>query len=206
MKKKLSSLGDSTISSYAKSFAKSEYKACGKDVDKLQTDYMFKTGAKMISMTLLMVIAAILVGFFASKTAAGVGRDLREKIFTKVMSFSNADLDKFSTASLITRSTNDVQQIQMVSVILLRMVLYAPILAIGGIINVVNYSSGMEWTIVLAVAVVVCIIGVLMVVAMPKFNMMQKLVDKVNLISREILTGLSVIRAFSREKERRRKI
>lgn len=139
--KKLSSLGDSTISSYAKSFAKSEYKACGKD------------------------------------------------------------LDKFSTASLITRSTNDVQQIQMVSVILLRMVLYAPILAIGGIINVVNYSSGMEWTIVLAVAVVVCIIGVLMVVAMPKFNMMQKLVDKVNLISREILTGLSVIRAFSREKK-----
>ena len=117
------------------------------------------------------------------------------------MSFSNADLDKFSTASLITRSTNDVQQIQMVSVILLRMVLYAPILAIGGIINVVNYSSGMEWTIVLAVAVVVCIIGVLMVVAMPKFNMMQKLVDKVNLISREILTGLSVIRAFSREKK-----
>ena len=119
--KKLSSLGDSTISSYAKSFAKSEYKACGKDLDKLQTDYMFKTGAKMISMTLLMVIAAILVGFFASKTAAGVGRDLREKIFTKVMSFSNAELDKFSTASLITRSTNDVQQIQMVSVILLRM-------------------------------------------------------------------------------------
>ena len=199
--KKLSSLGDSTISSYAKSFAKSEYKACGKDLDKLQTDYMFKTGAKMISMTLLMVIAAILVGFFASKTAAGVGRDLREKIFTKVMSFSNAELDKFSTASLITRSTNDVQQIQMVSVMLLRMVLYAPILAIGGIINVVNYSSGMEWTIVLAVAVVVCIIGVLMVVAMPKFNMMQKLVDKVNLISREILTGLSVIRAFSREKK-----
>ena len=140
--KKLSSLGDSTISSYAKSFAKSEYKACGKDLDKLQTDYMFKTGAKMISMTLLMVIAAILVGFFASKTAAGVGRDLREKIFTKVMSFSNAELDKFSTASLITRSTNDVQQIQMVSVMLLRMVLYAPILAIGGIINVVNYSSG----------------------------------------------------------------
>ena len=122
------------------------------------------------------------------------------------MSFSNAKLDKFSTASLITRSTNDAKQIQMVSVILLRMVLYAPILAIGGIINVVNYSSGMEWTIILAVAVVVCIIGVLMVVAMPKFNMMQKLVDKVNLISREILTGLSVIRAFSREKKEEEKI
>ena len=111
----------------------------------------------MISMTLAYGNRGILCYFFASKTAAGVGRDLREKIFTKVMSFSNAELDKFSTASLITRSTNDVQQIQMVSVMLLRMVLYAPILAIGGIINVVNYSSGMEWTIVLAVAVVVCI-------------------------------------------------
>lgn len=199
--KKLSGLGDSTISSYAKSFAKKEYKACGMDVDKLQTDYMLKTGVKMISMTLLMVMAAILVGFFASKVAAGVGRDLREKIFTKVMKFSNAELDKFSTASLITRSTNDVQQIQMVTVMLLRMVLYAPILAIGGVINVVNYGSGMEWTIVVAVAAVICIIAVLMVVAMPKFNIMQKLVDKVNLVSREILTGLSVIRAFSREKK-----
>lgn len=199
--KKISGLGDSTISSYAKSFAKKEYKACGMDVDKLQTDYMLKTGGKMISMTLLMVMAAILVGFFASKVAAGVGRDLREKIFTKVMKFSNAELDKFSTASLITRSTNDVQQIQMVTVMLLRMVLYAPILAIGGVINVVNYGSGMEWTIVVAVAAVICIIAVLMVVAMPKFNIMQKLVDKVNLVSREILTGLSVIRAFSREKK-----
>ena len=199
--KKLSGLGDSTISSYAKSFAKKEYKACGIDVDKLQTDYMLKTGGKMISMTLLMVMAAILVGFFASKVAAGVGRDLREKIFTKVMKFSNAELDKFSTASLITRSTNDVQQIQMVTVMLLRMVLYAPILALGGVINVVNYGSGMEWTIVVAVAAVICIIAVLMVVAMPKFNIMQKLVDKVNLVSREILTGLSVIRAFSREKK-----
>lgn len=199
--KKLSGLGDSTISSYAKSFAKKEYKACGMDVDKLQTDYMLKTGGKMISMTLLMVMAAILVGFFASKVAAGVGRDLREKIFTKVMKFSNAELDKFSTASLITRSTNDVQQIQMVTVMLLRMVLYAPILAIGGVINVVNYGSGMEWTIVVAVAAVICIIAVLMVVAMPKFNIMQKLVDKVNLVSREILTGLSVIRAFCREKK-----
>lgn len=199
--KKLSGLGDSTISSYAKSFAKKEYKACGMDVDKLQTDYMLKTGGKMISMTLLMVMAAILVGFFASKVAAGVGRDLREKIFTKVMKFSNAELDKFSTASLITRSTNDVQQIQMVTVMLLRMVLYAPILAIGGVINVVNYGSGMEWTIVVAVAAVICIIAVLMVVAMPKFNIMQKLVDKVNLVSREILTGLSVIRAFGREKK-----
>lgn len=199
--KKLSGLGDSTISSYAKSFAKKEYKVCGMDVDKLQTDYMLKTGGKMISMTLLMVMAAILVGFFASKVAAGVGRDLREKIFTKVMKFSNAELDKFSTASLITRSTNDVQQIQMVTVMLLRMVLYAPILALGGVINVVNYGSGMEWTIVVAVAAVICIIAVLMVVAMPKFNIMQKLVDKVNLVSREILTGLSVIRAFSREKK-----
>lgn len=155
----------------------------------------------MIVMTLVMAAAAILIGLFASKVSAGVGRDLRQKVFTKVMSFSNAELDRFSTASLITRSTNDVQQIQMVTVVLLRLVLYAPILAIGGIINVINYNSGMEWIIILAVVCVICIIAVLMVVAMPKFNIMQKLVDRVNLVSREILTGLPVIRAFSREKK-----
>lgn len=199
--KKMSTIGDSMIATYAKNFAKQEYEACGMDVNKIQSDYMWKTGGKMIAMTLIMVLAAILVGLLASRVSAGVGRDLRQKVFTKVMSFSNAELDRFSTASLITRSTNDVQQIQMVTVVLLRMVLYAPILAIGGIINVVNYKSGMEWIIVLAVAVVICIIAVLMIVAMPKFNIMQKLVDRVNLVSREILTGLSVIRAFSREKK-----
>lgn len=197
---KLSSLGESMISSMAKSFAKQEYEACGINLQKMQSDYMWRTGAKMIAMTLLMVVAAITVGFFASRVAAGVGRDLREKVFRKVIGFSNAELDGFSTASLITRNTNDVQQIQMVTVMLLRMVLYAPILAIGGIINIRKYESGMSWIIILAVAIVVCIIAVLMVVAMPKFNKMQKLVDRVNLVSREILTGIPVIRAFSREK------
>jgi ATP-binding cassette subfamily B protein len=199
--KKLSAMGDSMIASFGKQFAKQEYESCGIDIDKIQSDYMWLTGGKMLAMTLLMAIAAILVGFLASKVSAGVGRDLRQKVFTKVISFSSAELDKFSTASLITRSTNDVQQIQMVTVMLLRMVLYAPILAIGGIVNVVNYNSGMEWIIVLAVALVICIIAVLMIVAMPKFNIMQKLVDRVNLVSREILTGLAVIRAFGREKK-----
>lgn len=199
--KKISTLGDSMIESFATNFAKQEYEACGIDLNKMQSDYMWLTGAKMIAMTLIMVLAAILVGLIASRVSAGVGRDLRRKVFTKVMSFSSAELDRFSTASLITRSTNDVQQIQMVTVMLLRMVLYAPILAIGGIINVINYDSGMEWIIVLAVVVVICIIAVLMIFTMPKFNIMQKLVDRVNLVSREILTGLSVIRAFSREKK-----
>lgn len=201
MEKKMEVMGESMISSYAKNFAKQEYEACQIDVDKMQSDYMWLTGGKMIAMTLVMALAAILVGLLASRVSAGVGRDLRQKVFTKVMSFSNAELDRFSTASLITRSTNDVQQIQMVTVMLLRMVLYAPILAIGGIINVVQYDSGMEWIIVLAVAIVICIIVVLMIVAMPKFNIMQTLVDRVNLVSREILTGLPVIRAFSREKK-----
>lgn len=199
--KKIETLGDTMLMSFAKKFAQEEYKSCGMDLNKKQSSYMWHTGGKMIAMTLVMVIASIAVGFLASRVSAGVGRDLRQKVFTRVMSFSNAEMDKFSTASLITRSTNDVQQIQMVTVVLLRMVLYAPILAIGGIINVINYNSGMEWIIILAVGAVICIIAVLMTVTMPKFNIMQKLVDKVNLVAREILTGLPVIRAFSREKK-----
>lgn len=198
--KKLDSIGDSMVESLGKNFSKQEYEACGINIEKMQSDYMWITGGKMLAMTLLMVTAAILIGLLASRISAGVGRDLRKNVFTKVMSFSNAELDKFSTASLITRSTNDVQQIQMVTVVLLRMVLYAPILAIGGVVNVIDYGSGMEWIIVLAIAIVLCIIIVLMIVAMPKFNIMQKLVDRVNLVSREILTGIPVIRAFSREK------
>ncbi len=198
--KQLESLGDSIITSMAKYFARNQYELCGMDLEQLQTDYLWTTGGKMLGMAFIMALAAILIGFLASKTAAGVGRDLRGNIFRKVMGFSNADLDRFSTASLITRSTNDVQQIQMVTVMLLRMVLYAPILAIGGIINIRKYDSGMNWIIVLAIALVICLIAVLMVVAMPKFKVMQTLVDKVNLVAREILTGIPVIRAFSREK------
>lgn len=196
----LESLGDSIITSMAKYFARSQYELCGMDLEQLQTDYLWTTGGKMLGMAFIMALAAILIGFLASKTAAGVGRDLRGNIFRKVIGFSNADLDRFSTASLITRSTNDVQQIQMVTVMLLRMVLYAPILAIGGIINIRKYDSGMNWIIVLAIALVICLIAILMVVAMPKFKVMQTLVDKVNLVAREILTGIPVIRAFSREK------
>lgn len=198
---KLEALGDSIISSMSKNFAKDQYELCGIDLEKIQKDYLWATGMKMLGMALLMALAAILIGFFASKTAAGVGCDLRNRVFRKVIGFSNAELDQFSTASLITRSTNDVQQIQMVTVMLLRMVLYAPILAIGGIYNVSRYNSGMNWIIVLAVALVVCLIAILMLVAMPKFKMMQVLVDKVNLVAREILTGIPVIRAFGREQK-----
>ena len=196
----LASLGDSIINSMAKQFTREQYVLCGIDLDKLQTDYLWSTGAKMLGMAFIMALTAILVGFLASRTAAGVGRDLRSRVFRKVIGFSNAELDRFSTASLITRSTNDVQQIQFVTVMLLRMVLYAPILAIGGIINVRQYESGMSWIIVLAIALVMCLIAVLLVVAMPKFKIMQILVDKVNLVAREILTGIPVIRAFGREK------
>ncbi|MBD5553956.1 MAG: ABC transporter ATP-binding protein [Roseburia sp.] len=197
----LESLGDSMITSMAKYFARDQYKLCGVDLDQLQTDYLWATGRKMLGMALVMALAAIIVGFLASKTAAGVGRDLRGNIFRKVIGFSNAELDRFSTASLITRSTNDVQQIQMVTVMLLRMVLYAPILAIGGIVNIRKYNSGMNWIIILAIALVTCLIVALMIVAMPKFKIMQTLVDNVNLVAREILTGIPVIRAFSREKK-----
>ena len=198
---KLSALGDSIIRSMAKQFARQQYELCGIDMEKVQTDYLWSTGGKMLGMALVMAIAAIMIGFLASRTAAGVGRDLRGKVFRKVIGFSDAELDRFSTASLITRSTNDVQQIQMVTVMLLRMVLYAPILAIGGIINIRQYRSGMSWIIVLAIALVMCLIAILMVIAMPKFKIMQTLVDRVNLVAREILTGIPVIRAFSREKK-----
>jgi ATP-binding cassette subfamily B multidrug efflux pump len=179
---------------------KSEYTLLGYDLNAIQRNYLLITGAKMLAMTLLMVAAAIGVGFIGAKTAAAIGRDLREKLFTKVIGFSNADINKFSTASLITRSTNDVQQVQQVSVMMLRIVLYAPIIGIGGIIKVMGTDTGMGWIIGVAVGAVLSLVLVLMVVAMPKFKKMQSLVDRVNLVSREILTGTMVIRAFSREK------
>ncbi len=200
LEEQLSSLGSSMTVSMAKYFVKEQYEACGIDLQEIQSSYLWRTGGKMLVMALVMAAAAIVIGFLASLVAAGVGRDLRSSIFRKVMSFSNAELDRFSTASLITRSTNDVQQIQFVTVMLLRMVLYSPILAIGGIINISKYESGMSWIIVLAVALVLCIVLALMIVAMPKFRIMQDLVDKVNLAAREILTGIPVIRAFGREK------
>ena len=182
-------------------FLKKEYKKIGVDVETKQVSYLWSTGAKMLAMALLMTVSAIIVGFLASKVSASIGKELREKVFNKVLEFSDAEINKFSTASLITRSTNDVQQIQMVCVMLLRMVAYAPILAVGGIIMVIKTHSGMEWIIVVAVAALLCLVAILMALAMPKFKIMQDLVDRVNLVSREILTGIPVIRAFSREKK-----
>ena len=193
-------MASSMKSQMAVELVKSEYTLLGYDLNAIQRNYLLVTGAKMLAMTLLMVAAAIGVGFIGARTAAAIGRDLREKLFTKVIGFSNADINKFSTASLITRSTNDVQQVQQVSVMMLRIVLYAPIIGIGGIIKVMGTDTGMGWIIGVAVGAVLSLVLVLMVVAMPKFKKMQSLVDRVNLVSREILTGTMVIRAFSREK------
>jgi len=181
-------------------FVKEEYAALGLDLNGIQMGYLLTTGARMLGIALLMAAVAVLVGLLASRAAAKVGMTLRGDVFKKVVSFSSAEIDKFSTASLITRSTNDIQQIQMVVVMLLRIVLYAPIIGIGGIIKVSNTRTGMGWIIGVAVGAALALVAVLMSVAMPKFQMMQRLVDKLNLVSREILTGLPVIRAFSREK------
>ena len=180
-------------------FVRQEYEAMGMDLNAMQRTYLLTTGGKMLAITLLMVAAAITAGMLASRVAASVGMELQGKVFRKVVSFGNAEIDKFSTASLITRSTNDIQQIQMVVVMLLRLVLYAPIIGIGGIVRVATTRTGMGWIIGVAVGVLLALIVVLMTLAMPKFKKMQTLIDRVNLVSREILTGLPVIRAFSRE-------
>ncbi|MBD5497144.1 MAG: ABC transporter ATP-binding protein [Lachnospiraceae bacterium] len=192
-------MGDSVISARAVLFVQAEYEALGIDTGKVQTNYLWKTGLKMLGLSLLMMAAAIFIGLLASRTAAKTGRNLRSRVYNKVVSFSSAEMDKFSTASLITRSTNDIQQVQMVIVMLLRMVLYAPIIGIGGVMKVASTGTGMSWIIGVAVGSIMALVLVLMVVAMPKFKKMQSLVDRVNLVSREILTGIPVIRAFSRE-------
>lgn len=193
-------MGESLIKTTAITYAKAEMEKAGMDMDAYQTHYLIIAGLKMLLMALVIAVATILVGYFASRVAAGIGRDLRGQLYTTVMSFSNAEMDQFSTASLITRTTNDVQQIQFVAVLMLRMILYAPILGIGGVIRVVNTKAGMGWVIALAVVVILGFVGLLMAIALPKFKAMQKLVDRVNLVSREILTGIPVIRAFGREK------
>ena len=197
----IDAMGSSLVKSMGVAYAVSCDKAAGIDVDHIQKSYLLFAGLKMLGMALLMGVVTVLVGFFASRVGAGIGMTLMEKVFKNVVGFSNAEMDKFSTASLITRSTNDIQQIQMVSVMLLRMVAYAPILGIGGVLKVVQTGAGMGWIIVLAIAVILGYVMVLMSAAMPKFKLMQKLVDNINLVSREILTGLSVIRAFGREKK-----
>ncbi len=200
MGEQMDDLPDTILDQAAVSYCKSVYQDLGMDMEKIQTGYLVKTGGMMIALAFLGMAASVLVGFLASRVAASAGRDLRGRVFHKVVGFSNHEFNQFSTASLITRSTNDIQQIQMLIVMLLRMVLYAPILAIGGVFQVMKTNVSMSWIIGLAVIIIACMVLLLFVVAMPKFKMLQKLVDKLNLVTREILTGLSVIRAFSTEK------
>lgn len=195
----LDSMGEDYMESTAIACTRICYDSFGYDYKAGQMSYLKWAAVKMLGMSLLMAVAAVLIGLVASRVAASVACGLREKVFNKVIAFSDAEINKFSTASLITRSTNDVQQIQMVTVMMLRMVLYAPILSIGGIVKVVENGAGMGWVIFIGIAAVVILMGTLMVIAMPKFKVMQTLVDRVNLVSREILTGIPVIRAFGRE-------
>lgn len=200
MREQMSGMDGSTITQKAILFTQSEYEALGYDLADLQMRYLLTTGAKMLGLSLVMVLAAVLVGLLASRTAAELGMTLRRELFTRVVSFGNEEMTRFSTASLITRSTNDIQQVQMVIVMLLRMVLYAPILGIGGVLRVSRTRTGMAWIIGVAVGAVLLLVVVLMQLAMPRFKRMQVLIDRLNLVAREILTGLPVIRAFSREK------
>ena len=198
-----SQMGEGTealLSQQAIEAAKAEYQSIGHDTTAMQMGYLLRIGALMLGLTAVGMLAAVGVGFMASRTAAGVGRSLRQRLFERVVAFSDREVQSFSAASLITRGTNDIQQIQMVTVMLLRMVLYAPILAIGGIIMVSTTNAAMSWIIVLAVVCLFVVVGVLMVFAMPKFRIMQKLIDRVNLVAREMLTGLPVIRAFDRQR------
>ena len=191
---------DSILDQAAISYVKSTYEQIGLDTGHMSTVYILKTGAKMLGLAALGMAASILACLMASRVGAKVGRGLRRDTFRKVIGFSNAEFDKFSTASLITRSTNDIQQIQLLTVMILRIVLYAPIMAIGGILKVSKTNVDMFWIIGLAVLLIVMVVAVLFIVVMPKFKIVQNMVDKLNLVSREILTGLPVIRAFHTEK------
>ena len=188
----------SSMASQATLLVSLEYEAQGVSHD-VQMAYLFRVGGQMLALTLLMVVVAVLVGLIASRVSASIGRELRRETFSSVIHFSNAEIENFSTASLITRTTNDIQQVQFTCVILLRMVAYAPILGIGGVMHVTQGNTGLAWIIVLDVAALLLLITVLMSVAMPRFKIMQTLVDKLNLVSREILTGVMPVRAFSRE-------
>ena len=196
----MGTLTDSVLRSAAVQFLKTEYAVAGLNVDHIRNSYLLRTGGKMLLLTLGMIAAAVLCNFVGARMSAAIGRDLRAQVFRKVLSFSSAEMDKFSTASLITRSTNDVMQIQAVCVLIVRVVLYAPIIGLGGIVMVARTKTGLGWIIALAVAAMLLLVGVLMKIAMPQFRTMQQRVDDVNLVSREVLTGLPVIRAFHRER------
>ena len=200
IEEQMSEMPDTILDQAAVSFCRSAYKDLGMDMDQTQIHYLLKTGGQMAALALLGMAASIMVAFLASRVGASAGRDLRSGVFHKVVGFSNNEFNHFSTASLITRSTNDIQQIQMLIVMLLRMVLYAPILAIGGVLQVMKTNVSMSWIIGLAVIIIAFVVLLLFLVVMPKFKVLQNLIDKLNLVTREILTGLPVIRAFSTEK------
>lgn len=200
MNEKLENMPESIVSQSAILAVKKEYTELGEDLDKLQMDYIIRSGAQMVLMALVIMLAAVTVTFLSSKVAARMGHDLRGDIYSKVIGFSSNEYHKFSTASLITRSTNDVQQVQQVMTMTFRILLYAPILGIGGVIKVLNTDASMTWILGVAVALILLVILVLFKIAMPKFTKLQTLIDRLNLVTREILTGIPVIRAFSREK------
>lgn len=205
VKTQISQLDDSIISQVAINYVKNEYEAQGFDIGSMQTSYMLKTGGIMLIYAFISMMSSVLVTLIASRMSATLGRDIRSRLFEKVMTFSNAEFDSFSTASIITRCTNDVQQIQMVAVMVLRMVLYAPIIGIGALLRVLDQGTSMTWVIAIAILAILCLIIVLFSFAMPKFKIVQKLVDNLNRVSREILTGLPVIRAFSREEHEKKR-
>lgn len=197
---KLDDMPDSILEQAGTAYVRQAYDHLGIDTDKISSAYIWSTGAKMLALAALGMFASIMAGLMASRVGAGIGRGLRRDVFRKVVSFSNAEFDKFSTASLITRSTNDIQQVQLLSVMVLRMVLYSPILAAGGVWRVFHTNVDMSWIIALGVVLILLVVGTLFIVVMPKFKIVQNQVDRLNLVSREILTGISVIRAFSTEK------
>ena len=197
---KIDAMSDSIVTQAAVTYVQSEYAAQGRDVDQMQTNYVLQAGLQMLGLAAIAMLAAVLVTFLSSRVAAALGRDLRNKVYRKVLSFSSSEMNHFSTASLITRSTNDIQQVQMVMTLMFRIVLYAPILGIGGVLKVLQTESTMTWVLGLGVGVILAVMLVLFAVAMPKFKKLQTLVDKINLVTREILTGIPVIRAFSTEK------
>ncbi|MBD7915356.1 ABC transporter ATP-binding protein [Clostridium sp. Sa3CUN1] len=203
--KKFDEMPNSIIEQSSVSFIKDEYKAIGINTDKLQTNYIALAGLKMLGIALISMAATVIVGLLSAKIAAGLGKTLRGDVFKKVTKFSNAEFDKFSTASLITRSTNDIQQIQTLMVMLFRIVFYAPILGIGGVIKVLKTDTNMTWIIAIGVILIILLVSVLFTFAMPKFKAVQKLIDKLNLVTRERLTGMLVIRAFSTEKHEEEK-
>ena len=197
---KIDKMQESIITQAGVSYVRAEYEAMGEDVDAIQMDYMKATGIRMVLMALVTMMAAVCVVFLSSRVAASMGHDLRGLVYNKVIGFSSREYHKFSTASLITRCTNDIQQIQQVMAMMFRIVLYAPILGIGGVIRVLQRDSSMTWILGVAIVLIMAFMAMLFRIAMPKFTALQTMVDKLNLVTREILTGIPVIRAFSTEK------